>query len=80
MKFMGHRLVLSKVRGGWYTDQRSLPMVSFFTDIHGKWHGILTLACRGTNLGVRNRPSFRAARVALEKQVRELIASLESFT
>lgn len=79
MTFMGHTLLLATDGESWKSDPMALPIIFLGRADGGSWFGIVTLACRGANLQVRNRPSLRSAKAALEKQVRELRKSLESF-
>ncbi len=79
MRFMGHTLTLAKDGESWKSDPKALPIIVIGLCIDGTWFGFVTTASRSANLQVHRRPSLRAAKAALEKQVRQLRASLESF-
>ena len=79
MKFMGRTLTTGKGDDCLRSDWRFYPMICFGQDIHGRWFGLITCQLRGAGFGVSGKPSLRAAKAALEKQVRMLRAELETL-
>ncbi len=78
MKFMGRELTTNDgetYRSNW----KVYPLITFSRDVMNRWFGMLHCEQRGTDLKVLHKPTLRAAKTALAKQVRALRAELETL-